>query len=95
LGHLYARGGKPAEGEKFYQGALSIHDNLEELRHPDILLVLCNLADLCAQQARYGEAAALYRRALAAAEELGLDLGHPDVASAYRGYNVVQTRMID
>ena len=47
--------------------------------HPDLPLVVNNLADICQAQRRYSEAESLYRRALATNQRL-LGPDHPDTA---------------
>src|SRR5262249_32289298 len=68
-----------ADAEPLYKRSLAIYEKALGLEHPNVAMLLNNLAELYRAQGRYAEAQSLNKRSLAI-QENALGPQHPDVA---------------
>jgi hypothetical protein len=74
-----------SEAEPLYQRALAMYEELVGSEHPDVAVVLHDLAHLSVSQGKSSEAEPLYQRALAIRVQwLGPE--HPDTQATLQAY---------
>ncbi|GJL66799.1 MAG: hypothetical protein NPIRA05_17700 [Nitrospirales bacterium] len=84
FGQAWVRAGKYNEALPFYTEALDISKKTMDPDHPDMAIILHNLAELYRVQGKYAEAKPLYQQALAI-NKYALGSKHPQVASNLNG----------
>ncbi|MDM0037046.1 tetratricopeptide repeat protein [Variovorax sp. J22P271] len=90
LGAAAARLGKPQRAEEYLRTALDLRIEKLGEQHPRTAVTLSALGHAYADQAKYAEAEACFRRALAIQEARGAN--HPDTAATLRALGMVFRR---